>query len=311
MAERFTLAQLRCFVAVAETLNFRQAAADLNMTQPPLTRQIQALERAVGAPLLDRSGKRVELTPAGHVLLEDAMRILGDIAHIRTRVREAAATGHRTLAVSYLDSCEPDVLPTALNLFRQRQPDVHVHLEVHSSFEAEDRLLGGNVDVAFLRPPVRSAEVDLTLIRKESLVAVLPVDHPLAGRPIGLIELKDEEFIGFSPTMDASIRSAMMHACVAAGFIPHYTHKTTSIPMLMSMIAEGVGISLLSSASARVRRANVVYSPIRDRWATAVLACGVLRERTTPQALAFIEAAREAAQGLPMVDEPDEAERPG
>ncbi len=310
MSERLTITQLRCFVAVAATLSFRQAAEDLHMTQPPLTRQIQALERAVGAQLLERSHKRVALTSAGHVLCADAQRILKEISHIRSRVRDAAATGKKSLAVSYLESCEPDIVPESLRHFTAAHPDVHVHLEVHGSFEAEDRLVQGDVDVAFLRPPARSPEVALTMVRLEPLVAVLPLDHPLAGKEIDLIQLKDEEFIGYSRTMDVGIRSAVVHACATAGFIPRYTSKTTSSPMLISMIAAGKGVTLFSSAWARVARSGVAYSPIRDASATTMLAIGVVRDRSSSLTRAFIDAALQAARRLggpsPRSDSGDE-----
>src|SRR5690606_28768613 len=102
----------------------------------------------------------------------------------------------------------------------------------------------------------------------------------------------------FSRTMDAGIRSSVMHACATVGFMPRYAHKTTSIPMLISMIAAGVGISLLSNSAARIPRAGVAYAPIRDASASTVLAAGILRDRATPLAAIFVEAAREAAAAL-------------
>lgn len=298
MADRFTLAQLRCFVAVAETLSFRQAAEDLRMTQPPLTRQIQALERAMGAELLDRGGKRIALTAAGHVLFEDATRILHDIDRCVLNVRDAAATGRRSLTVAYQESAEHDILPVTLSVFRRSYPEVHVHLTVRGTFDAEDALLAGEVDVAFLRPPTRSPEVELTLVQREPLVAVLPAEHPLAGHEIDLIDLRDEQFIGFSRTLDDTIRTAVLNACVTAGFTPRYGAKTTSIPMLLSMVASGQGITLLSRSWTRTVREGLAYAPLRDQMATSVLAVAVQRGRSSSLTDAFVAASQEAAEIL-------------
>jgi DNA-binding transcriptional LysR family regulator len=295
MSEALTFTQLRCFLAVAELLNFRRAAEELHMTQPPLTRQIQALERSLGVELFDRSGKRVALTPAGAVLMEDASRILHALAQARANVRAAAATGRRALAVSYLESCAYDVLPGALSIFRTRHPGAHVHLEVSGTFEGEDLLLNGDVDVAFLRPPVRSTDVDLTIIRTERLVAAVPTGHRFADREIDLIDLKDEPFIAFSRTMDAGIRTTAVQACAAAGFLPRFVEKTTSGAMITGMIAEGRGIALFSEAWARIPRQGVSYARIKDANAITVLAAAVLRGRDDSLARAFVEAAVEAA----------------
>ena len=174
---QFELRQLRCFVAAAEELHFGRAAARMNMTQPPLSRQIQLLERVLGVKLLDRTSRAVKLTPAGRVFLLEARRIL--------RLTESAALTTRRIAPAR-PAPSPWVhrrsgysfLPRLLLQRAARAPNMDIALKEMVSAEQVESLLTGRIDVGLLRPPIDAQRIHHPEGRQRSLVAALPLGDP-------------------------------------------------------------------------------------------------------------------------------------
>ncbi len=149
------LRQLRYFIAVAEELHFSRAARRLNIAQPPLTQQIQALERALGVTLFVRSTRRVELTPAGTAFLDGARRALAEATRAGELARRAGRGEFDTLRVGFSDAAAMNVLPGAVTRFKQSNPAVHLDLHEHVGAGPLDEAVRRDViDVAVTRGPV-------------------------------------------------------------------------------------------------------------------------------------------------------------
>src|ERR1700756_2427440 len=170
----FDLNQLRCFVAVAEELHFGRAAARLNMTQPPLSRQIQVLEHIIDAPLLERTSRSVKLTPAGRSFLPEARRFL-KLAESASQVARRIALGKTgSLKIGYTAAAAYGYLPELIGACRQRLPDVDFSLKEMVSGEQPEALATGQIDPGLLRPPVGRPEFATKRVLAEPLLAAIP-----------------------------------------------------------------------------------------------------------------------------------------
>ncbi|TXM99895.1 LysR family transcriptional regulator, partial [Methylobacterium sp. WL122] len=159
----FDFSQLRCFATVAEELHFGRAAARLNMTQPPLSRQIQVLERVLDVQLLDRTSRSVRLTAAGRSFLPEAQRILR-LAETATHVTRQVAAGRAgVLKLGFTAASAYDFLPRLVIAARAELPDVTLSLREMVTKDQVEELLGGRIDAALVRPPV--THPDLASVR--------------------------------------------------------------------------------------------------------------------------------------------------
>ena len=175
---QFELRQLRCFVAAAEELHFGRAAARMNMTQPPLSRQIQLLEHVLGVKLLDRTSRAVKLTPAGRVFLLEARRILRLTESAALATRRIASGEAGTIALGFTAASGYSFLPRLLLQRSSHAPNIDVVLKEMVSSEQMESLLTGRIDVGLLRPPIGRGEFTVLKVAEERLVAALPVGDP-------------------------------------------------------------------------------------------------------------------------------------
>ncbi|MEU6237061.1 LysR substrate-binding domain-containing protein [Kitasatospora sp. NPDC047058] len=175
------LRALRCFVAVAEEGHFGRAAARLHLAQPPLSRRIRELEADLGCRLFDRIPTGARLTPAGEVLLAEARDLLERAERARERVRGAEAG--RVLVLGTVAGAGLDVGPAVLSALRREHPAVRVRLREAPITDPTAGLREGRADLALTRLPFDTEGLTVRPLGTEPVVAVLPADDPLAGRP--------------------------------------------------------------------------------------------------------------------------------
>src|ERR1700749_1946809 len=194
------LNQLRCFVTVAEELHFGRAAARLNMTQPPLSRQIQVLEHIIDAPLLERTSRSVRLTPAGRSFLPEARRIL-KLAETASQVARRIALGKTgSLKIGYTAAAAYGFLPDLIAACRAGVPEVDFSLKEMVSGDQIEALGSGQIDAGLLRPPVARPEFATRRVLAEPLLAAIPKKHPLSSHPtIAIKDFDEQPFVMYSP----------------------------------------------------------------------------------------------------------------
>jgi DNA-binding transcriptional LysR family regulator len=147
------LRHLRYFIAVAEELHFGRAAQVLGISQPPLSQQIQALEQEVGARLFERTNRRVELSEAGRLFLEEARLALAQVDKAADVARRAQLGELGELKIGFTSSAPfNSTIPQAIFSFRQRFPAVHLNLREMSSTQVADALVDGKIEVGIMRP---------------------------------------------------------------------------------------------------------------------------------------------------------------
>jgi DNA-binding transcriptional LysR family regulator len=292
------LRHLKYFLAVAEELNFTRAAERLNISQPPLTQQIKALEAEMGVTLFDRSAYRIELTDAGRAFAAEAARILGEVRNAVQIAQRAASGAVGRVRVGFTESASFNPLVTStFRSFRGAWPDVEISLEEHPSTELVAGLREGRLDVGFVRPPLRPEEsVTFDLLEEEELVVAIPNEHELAGRQhIQLAELATQTFILYPRAVRPGLADAIVSACEAAGFMPKVTQYAPQVSSTINLVAASLGISIVPRSMQGMQPHLVSYIPLRDQTLHALLGIAYRSGETSSPVLNFIEAARNGA----------------
>lgn len=259
------LRHLQYFLAVAETQHFGQAAERLHMAQSPLSQAIRQLESHVGARLFDRTTRRVELTAAGEVLLRDARRILDAVETARTRVGLAANGSTGMLRVGSTGLAALRHLPRLARITARELPGLELRFQPDLLTPAQEGALEDDrIDVAVLRPPLRSAGLSARLISRERLVAAVSSDHHLAGAlEVALADLRGEDFVAYSAP-GSVVNAAVTQACLSAGFLPRRTHDAAEVSIILTQVAAGLGVAVLPESVLALRVDGVRFVPVAD-----------------------------------------------
>src|SRR6266850_917170 len=237
-SEKMELRHLRYFVAVAETQSLTLAAkARLHTSQPSLSRQIRDLEEEVGAPLLTRGARGIELTPAGRVFLDHARSVLSQVATATEAARRIAHPAKPCFVLGFLTGHELTWMPETLRMLRDELPNVDVMISSQYSPQLADALSQGKVDAAFLRREQGTPELGFKVLVKEPLVVVLPHDHRLAAlKSISPRDIAGETFVGVSDTAPV-LRAVIDDYLKRSGIKTTPDHKADHLAMGMSLIA--------------------------------------------------------------------------
>lgn len=247
------LRHLRYFAVVAEELHFGRAAERLNMSQPPLSQQIRNLEKEIGARLLDRTNRKVSLTKAGEHFLRRARVILDASDSAAAEARRVSAGHDASIAVGYMSSAMLDQFVPILHRFRETFPAVDVQLLQMSSPGQLKALLAGQLDLAFVDVQPKDGELhfnDQKVVARtawrEAFVAALPNAHRLANLSrISVGELADEDFVLPPREPATGFYDQVIALCQKAGFSPRLYRKADVLPVTMTMVAAGYGVSIV------------------------------------------------------------------
>jgi DNA-binding transcriptional LysR family regulator len=242
-----SLRQLEYFVAVVDDGSFTTAAARLHVSQPGLSHQIQALERQLGGPLLERLSRGVRLTPAGRTMLPHARASLAHAERARTAALRASGIDAGELHVGTLFSISVGILPTALRAWRARYPDVQVRLvEFRRSDDLIAAMQAGQADVAVGPTPTDWAG-PVRDIGAEEFVVVASPETVLPGTPptVRISDLADQQWVHYTPP--SGLADVLEAACAQAGFQPHAAVRTEQSASALNLARAGLGIALLPS----------------------------------------------------------------
>jgi DNA-binding transcriptional LysR family regulator len=278
------LRHLRYFIAVAEERHFGRAAERLHIAQPPLSQQIRRLETELGEPLLYRTTRSVELSPAGEVLLERGREILAAADAAIDDARRAAHGEYGRLALGFTGSSTYEMLPSLAAALSQELPGVALDLRGELLTPAQvTRLIDGTLDLGLLRPPVRERELKIEVLRSEPLIAVLPKSHPLADSDaVPLEQLKDEPFVTYPSHFRSVLHDAVEDACEAHGFKPRAAHEVAETATLVSFVAAGLGVSLVPASVRHMTVRGAIYRPLFKDSTQVELAAAWRRDDSRP-----------------------------
>jgi DNA-binding transcriptional LysR family regulator len=256
---------LRSFIAVAEELHFGRAAARVHIVQPALSRQIRALEQELGIRLFERDRRRVALTPAGAVFLDEARALLDHAVRAVEAARRADRGELGSLRIGYVPAMVSTGLPEIVRSFRQRYPGVDVRLQEMSPAMQIEALLGERVDVGFVRGPIHEPALATQTVREEPLVAALPSGHRLGShRRLRVAMLADEPFVIQARSSGPGSHDQILAICRSAGFSPRVVQEGSQAEVA-SLVASGAGVAIVPASLRTIRRAGVLYRPLHGQ----------------------------------------------
>ena len=259
------LRHLRYFRTVASELHFGRAAEKLHIAQPPLSHQIRQLETELGFELFNRTKRSVALTPAGHVFLTQVDRIFQQLEQAIEIGRKTSRGELGQISIGFVGSATYNILPSILQQFRDRYPQVHIELHELTTDRQLIWLHEGRIDIGLMRPPIIEPDVSSQVIFQESLVVALPVTHQLATMAtIDLASLATEPFILFPRQLAPGLYDPIITICQAAGFSPLVVQECIQMQTIVSLVSANMGVSILPESIKEVQRYGVVYKPIQD-----------------------------------------------
>src|SRR6478735_8259967 len=304
------LRHLRYFVVVAEELHFRRAAERLHMSQPPLSQQIRALEEEVGATLLLRNQRRVELTAAGAAFLERAREILALVEDAALEARRVQRGEIGRLAIGFVGSAMYSFVPELLREFREQFPDVVLRLKELGTTEQLRQLENGRLDVGFMRLPVARPELRVETVLEEELIAALPDLHPLAAMPrLRLEDLEGQPLVLLTRSGAPGLRAALAPAIDVLGGEDVITQEVAEMQTVIGLVAAGAGISLVPESVRALARQGVTYRPLDDGAPAVRLEMAWRRADESPVIAAFTTMARAVSAAAVTANESDVSRR--
>ncbi|MBP0590612.1 LysR family transcriptional regulator [Paraburkholderia sp. LEh10] len=287
------LRQLRYFVAVAEERNFTRAAERLNMTQPPLSRQIQQIEDSVGLALFERGARPLKLTEAGRVFYAQAKRLIEESDELLPLTRRLAQLAER-IVIGFVPSTLYGALPDVIRAFRETAPLIQISLIEMFTIEQLSALRGGRIDVGFGRLRFDESQLAREVLVEEPLIAALPAGHALADvSPLTLDALSKETLIIYPSTPRPSYADQQLSAFRDHAVEPAAIHEVRELQTALGLVAAQVGVCLVPESVRGLRARGVTYrsleeaqvsSPIimsrrlQDQSATTDLFCAIARD---------------------------------
>jgi LysR family transcriptional regulator, hca operon transcriptional activator len=289
MGQVMELRHLRFFVAVAEEGSLTVAAERrLHTAQPSLSRQMRDLEYEVGAQLMTRSARGIELTAAGRVFLDHARLALAQVDAAGEAARRAAQPAKPSFALGFLTGQEIDWLPEAMRLLREELPNIEVTISSQYSPDLAGALLRGKLDVAFLRPEAQTPGLAFKLVTKEPLVVVLPSDHRLAShQAIDPRDLVGETFINVSSNAPV-LRVVIDDYLRRAGLDIKPDYEARHLAMAVSLVASTRGLALLPAYAKNLLPGSVISRPLLGDVPTVDLVVGYSKTNTSPVLKLFL-----------------------
>ncbi|MHA7220926.1 LysR family transcriptional regulator [Arthrobacter sp. RHLT1-20] len=260
------LRHLAGFIATAEELHFGRAAARLHLAQPALSQQIRLLEKELGVQLFHRNTRSVTLSDAGKALLGPAKQVMADV----DIARRSAILGNSEIVgrviVGFAGASSRNVLPVLARAVRAEQPGIELVLQGQTyAGTAIAEVAAGDLDIGFSRLPVNNQSIATRVYGYERMVAALPSDHPLASRKtIRVSDLASEPFVTFPGTQGSTVRDALIHVAMGAGFTPRIMQEAPDSYTILGLVAAGVGVTITVSSVQHINTPGLVYRDLED-----------------------------------------------
>jgi DNA-binding transcriptional LysR family regulator len=261
------LRHLRYFRVVAQTLNFTRASEQLNIAQPPLSRQIQQLEDDLGVVLFERT-RPLRLTDAGRYFQEHSGQLLEQLSRVCDDTRRVATGRKRWLGIGFAPSTLYGALPDLIRRLRS-QGDIELGLTELITLQQLEALKSGRIDIGFGRLVFDDPLITQYILREDPLVAALPAMHPLLAAPVSLAQLAAEPFILYPGAPRPSYADHVLNIFTSRGLSIHVAQTVNELQTAIGLVAAGVGITLVPASVKRLHRDDIGYTSLMDATATS------------------------------------------
>ena len=277
------LRHIRSFLSIAETLHFGRSAELIHLSQPALSLQIRALEEEVGVRLFVRNRRKTTLTAAGAAFRDGAAAALSQLDQAIRRARLAGRGKLGLLRIGFVSTAGSEIVPNIVRQFRELNPEVGFSLRNILTAEQVRMLETGALDIGFLRVPiVEHSTLDVVTVHREPFVLVVPSSHKLAKRKrVRLREVAGQDFVMYERTYAPGFQDLIFGILRGARIAPNVTQTAVEIPMLISLVASGMGITILPASAVTHSVASVVACEILDRIPMVEIAIAVSKRFRT------------------------------
>ena len=291
--------QLRYFQAVAEELHFGRAAARLAIAQPALSRQVQQLEETLGTPLLRRTQRRVELLPAGALLLERSRAIQHELERAVADTRRTGAGELGRLALGFIHSSTYGLLPSIIRRFRQQHSGIELELLELPITAQHAALVRGTIDLGLLRVQAAPPELEVLAVMPDPFLLALPTRHALAGRTrVHLKSVAGDPFVMFPRDEAPLLHAGVQALCAQAGFVPQVVQHATQIHTVVGLVGAELGVAVVPATARNLRPRNVRFVQLADKAEPVHVALAWRRGQETPAILAFRRVTQDVVAAL-------------
>ena len=298
------LRQLEYLVAVAEEANFTRAADRVNVTQSGVSAQVRQLERELGQPLFDRSGRTVRITDVGAAVLPFARAALDAVNGARLAVDQLAGLVHGKVTIGMVSGCSLPVLARLLADFHTRYPGVDITLIEADSDRLVEAIRGGTLDLALVGTAGDSIPgVCSIVVGDEALVAAVAPSSPLASRRTITVEALDGEPI-ISLPRGTGVRAAFDAACTKRGVTPRVVFEATALPMVAQLAAQDLGVAILPTSVAESLASSLRSLRLRPKMRSRLELVWQPTEGASPAAKALVDHVHSGMSNLMAADGP-------
>jgi DNA-binding transcriptional LysR family regulator len=264
MTSIMEIRQLRYFLAVAERMHFTRAAEFLHISQPALSQQIRMLEQEIGVKLLERTNRRVQLTPAGMAFRVRAQAALEEAAEAASDARMVERGEWGSISIGFVTTAAVVLLPKLLDQFCSQFPCAMVELRELDPGAQLEALEQKRIAVGFTSVPGDLPSLECRLLARDELIVALPDRHPIARhRAIDLKDLSEERFLIPPRRLTPGIHEEILTACHRAGFVPKYSQPIKLAETAVCLVAGNLGIALIPKSFRRLKVSGVVYRPLK------------------------------------------------
>jgi DNA-binding transcriptional LysR family regulator len=272
--------QIKNFLVLCDTLNFRKAAGQINIVQPALSRQVQLLENEIGALLFNRSRRAVTLTEAGLFFQKEAQRILQDLNKTMIRTAQVHNGEAGEVRITHSSSAMNTVVPSFLVKVKNKWPHLKTIAQETSNFQQIDMLLTRKSDMGIAPNIILPPEVGSKILYKENFVLILPGRHPLSNKKLtDLSVLKNETFILPQLSTGVGYVEAIWQICQGFGFKPKVAHESAHSTGVLRLVEAGLGISIEPLSSVRSTNMNIKVIELKNLAQKVSMILFWLRER--------------------------------
>jgi DNA-binding transcriptional LysR family regulator len=272
--------QMKNFLILSSTLNFRKAAGQINIVQPALSRQVQLLEAEIGALLFNRSKRTVTLTEAGLFFQKEAQRILQDLDKTMIRAAQLHSGEAGEVRITHSSSAMNSVVPAFLVKVKNKWPDLKTIALETSNIQQIEMLLTRNTDLGVAPNLMLPPEAASKILYRENFVLILPGGHPLSKKKLtNLSVLKNETFILPQLSTGVGYIEVLFHMLQGFGFKPKVAHESANAIGVLRLVEAGLGISIEPMSSVRSTNMDIKLIELKDLPQKVVMSLFWLRDR--------------------------------
>lgn len=243
------LKQLQCFVAVATELHFSRAAEQLNMTQPPLSRQIALLEHAIGTTLLDRNSRNVRLTSAGRAFLKEAVQILKLADEAAANARHIALGKEGILNIGFTAVSGYYLLPQIVRKIKSELPNITLNLKEMVTHQQINSLNSGSIDIGIMRPSFNLENIEQFSLGDESLVLAYPSTWEAIASPVDISILNGQRLVMYSPYESQYFHNLVRSLFAKNNISPKIVEVVSQVHTMLALVSAGLGFAVIPDSA--------------------------------------------------------------